>query len=108
MAYVLPKILVEEAEALVRGGYYSSTSDVFKDALRFLIQNKADLRVSTSVEMFKAKEVSLEKASEIAGVSVIEFKDILANKGVIREVGSESKECMQRKTKKLKELKKCL
>ena len=79
----LPKILKEEADALVRKGYYSSRSDVFKNALRFLMQNKADLRVAAAIEMFKEKRISLGKAAELAGVSVIEFKDILADRGVI-------------------------
>ncbi len=104
----LPRILEEEAEALVKKGYYSSRSELFKDALRVLMQNKADLRIISAIEMFKEKKASLEKAAELAGVSVIEFKDILADRGVTREIGSERKEELKRRTKRLKELKKCL
>ena len=62
--------------------------------------------VSAAVEMFKTKEIRPGKAAEIAGVSVIEFKEILAGSEIIKEVGSGSKGGHGKKNQKIKGIEK--
>jgi predicted HTH domain antitoxin len=83
-SYNLPELVKKEVDALVRSGHYSSKSDVVKDALRYLLDSKKNLRVAAAVELYKSGEVSLGKASEIAGVGLVEFKEILASQGYKR------------------------
>lgn len=52
------------------------------------------------MELYRKGEVSLSKAAEIAGVTTIEFKEILGKKGIIREIEARPTAEMDRKLKK--------
>lgn len=80
-SYNLPELIKKEIDALVRAGYYSSKSDVVKDALRTFLHSKRNLRLAAAAELYKQGEVTLGKAAEIADVGIIEFKEILASLG---------------------------
>jgi Arc/MetJ-type ribon-helix-helix transcriptional regulator len=80
-SYNLPELVKKEIDALVKAGYYSSKSDVVKDALRTFLYSKRSLRLAAAAELYKDGEVTLGKAAEIADVGVIEFKEILTNLG---------------------------
>jgi predicted HTH domain antitoxin len=81
----------KEVDALVRSGHYSSKSDVVKDALRYMFDNKSNVRIAAAVELYKEGEVSLGKAAEIASVSLVEFKEILASRGYKRTLQASRK-----------------
>ncbi len=83
-AFSIPQIMEMEIESLVQSGYYSSKSDVIKDAFRIFLESRPHLRTAAAVEMYKREEVSLGRAAEIACVSLEEFKDILHDRGVAR------------------------
>lgn len=83
-SYNLPDLVKKEIDALVQAGYYSSKSDVVKDALRTFLSEKKNLRLAAAVELYKREEVSLGKAAEIADVGLVEFKEILASRGNTR------------------------
>ncbi len=85
-SYNLPELVKKEINALVKAGYYSSKSDVVKDALRTFLYSKRSLRLAAAAELYKDGEVTLGKAAEIADVGVIEFKEILANLGQKRMI----------------------
>ena len=65
-SYNLPEIVKKEIDALVRAGYYSSKSDVVKDALRTFLAKKENMRVAAAAELYKQEEVSLGKAAEMS------------------------------------------
>jgi predicted HTH domain antitoxin len=90
-----------EIEAVIKAGYYSSKSEVVKDALRLLFEMKRELKIASAVELYKSGEISLGKAAEIAGITVLEFKELLANRGIYREIEAESAEEMNRKFRSL-------
>lgn len=94
-SYSLPKLIEDEIDALIDAGYYSSKSDVVKDALRTLLEIKANLRIAASVEMYKKGRVSIGKAAELAGMSVIEFKEVLIDRGIKRWIRVEKKEMVK-------------
>jgi Arc/MetJ-type ribon-helix-helix transcriptional regulator len=83
-SYNLPDLMKKEVDALVRSGHYSSKSDVVKDALRYMLDNKSNIRIAAAIELYKAGEVSLGTAAEIANVGLVEFKDMLASRGYKR------------------------
>lgn len=86
--FSLPEIISDEISALVKAGFYSSKSDVAKDALRCLFEHKPHLKVTAAVELYNSGEVSLGKAAEIAEMSTADFKEALAERGVIRAIKS--------------------
>lgn len=77
-SYNLPEIDKKKIDALVKSGFYSSKSDVVKDALRYMFDNKKNMNLAAVVEMYMSDSVSLGKASELVGMSIIEFKEVLA------------------------------
>ncbi len=55
-----------------------------------MLNVRHELRISAAIELYKEVEVSLGKAAGMVGVTT-EFKEILANRGIIRKVGSSGK-----------------
>lgn len=101
-SYNLPEIVKKEIDELVRSGYYSSKSDVVKDALRFMLDNKKNLRLAAAIGLYRNGQITLGKAAEIAGVGMIEFKDHLKEYGVRRAIKSENAAKMDRAIEKMK------
>lgn len=81
-AYSIPKIYEEEIEGVIEAGYYSNKSEVVRDALRLFFEQKQMLRTMAAIEMFRKGKVSLARASELAGVSSFEFKEMLVERGI--------------------------
>src|SRR5574341_109737 len=82
----LPTTIEKEIEALIRAGYYSSKSDAVKDAFRTLLQTKPALKLASAIELYKAGEVSLARAAEIAGMNIEDFKHVLSDRGIKRTI----------------------
>ena len=90
--YSIPPIYENEIDAVVKAGYYSSKSDVVRDALRLLFDTKENLKLSAAIEMFKSGKVTLGKAAEIAGMNMISFKEILKDRGIQVEIVVDSEQ----------------
>ena len=79
---LVQKIMEMEISALVRAGYYSSKSDVAKDAFRTPFSTRKNLKIASAVELYKDGEVSLTRAAEIADFDIEAFKAILKDRGI--------------------------
>jgi len=101
-SFSIPEVMVDEIDALVSSGYYSSKSDVVKDAIRAMLRTRSELRVAVAIEMYKKNDVSIGGAAEIAGVTTIEFKEMLKDKGVKRILETEKPEKMDKAIRKIK------
>jgi predicted HTH domain antitoxin len=82
----LPAAIEREIEALVRAGYYTSKSEAVKDAFRTLLDTKPALKLTSAIELYKAGEVSLSRAAELAGMSIEDFKRVFTDRGKRREI----------------------
>lgn len=102
--FALPATIEKEIRALIKYGYYSSIDEAIKDAFRTLLNVKPELRISAVIELYVEGEISLNKAAEMVGVSTIEFKDILANRGIYRKIGARSKEELKHGTELIKKM----
>lgn len=96
-----PENINEELDILVKKGYYPSKSDLLKDAFRALLNTKAELRVSLAIELYLKEKVSLARAAELAGMTTIEFKEIMAGRGIMRKTEGKSVKEIDKKLKKL-------
>ena len=101
--YSIPRIYEDEIEAVVNAGYYSSKSDVVRDALRLLFESKKNLKISAAIDMFKRGKVTLGKAAEIAGIDTVSFKEILKDRGIALKIKVDSKEKMDKRAAKLED-----
>jgi predicted HTH domain antitoxin len=89
-----------KVKALVDAGYYSNKSEVIKNAVISLFRENTELNVTVAIELYKKGEVSLSKAAEIAGMTTIEFKEILGKRGFTREIEARPAEEMDEKLRK--------
>jgi predicted HTH domain antitoxin len=86
-----------KVRALVDAGYYSSESEVIKNAVLSLFRENTELNVTVAIELYKKEDVSMSKAAEIAGMTTIEFKEILGKRGFTREIEARPAEEMDEK-----------
>lgn len=92
-AYSIPKVYEDNIRAVVEAGYYSNRSEVVRDALRVLFETKGHLRQAAAIQLYQDEEVTLSKAAELAGMNVLELKEILADRGIpIRTPGGDAQE----------------
>jgi predicted HTH domain antitoxin len=86
----------EEIEALLRMKIYPSREEVLIDAIRALLESKPNLKIEIAIDLYRRGKVSLWRASEIAGMSLEEFKEVLAGRGVRISVGGTVEESRRR------------
>ncbi len=72
----------EEINSLIRTKSYASKDEVISDALRALLVLKPGLKVEIAVDLYKIGKVSLWRAADIAGMSLEEFKELLASRSI--------------------------
>ncbi len=89
-------ILEKEAKALIKRGIYKDEESLFEDALRALLISKPGLKVEAAIELYKAKEVSLMKAAEIASLDIESFKAELSRRGLKIEIESPPKDILDK------------
>lgn len=78
-------------EDLVAARLYPDEESVLHDALRYLFQNRPDVRIDFAVYCYQHdQDLSLAKAAALAGVSFEQMKDILSSRGIALRLGSET------------------
>ena len=97
-----PEQLKAELEVIPKTGYYTSTSEFLKDAIKTILAARKDLRVSIAIELYK-KGYSLGRAAEIADIDYEEMKRILAKSGIEIRRGVETVEELESGARMLRE-----
>lgn len=77
----------EDIDLLRRSGRFNSEEEFLEEAFRALLDKRPELRIELAVERYKTGDVSLNRAAEIAGHSSEEFKQLLRERGISRNVG---------------------
>ncbi len=72
----------EEIESLLKMNIYGSKKDIVADAVRALLKSRPGLKIEIAIDRYKRRKASLWRASEIAGMAVEEFKEVLASRGI--------------------------
>ncbi|KXB01420.1 hypothetical protein AKJ41_01625 [candidate division MSBL1 archaeon SCGC-AAA259O05] len=96
----LPPREQEEITSLVEEGRFTSQSDVLRTAFRIMLEERPKYRIDIAINLYKKGEISISRATEIAGVSQGEFNEILERRDIVKEV--ERKEDESEKVEKLK------
>lgn len=81
-SYSIPRLFQLQIDALVASGYYTSKSDVVKDALRHLFETHEHLKQAAAVELYRRGQLTISKAAELAAIPLDRFKDILRDQGI--------------------------
>jgi predicted HTH domain antitoxin len=77
----------ESIDILRRKGQFSSREEFLSEAVQSFLRDNPELRVELAVEQFASGSVSLNRGAEIAGVSPEEFKTLLADRDIDRDIG---------------------
>jgi predicted HTH domain antitoxin len=63
---------------------------VHEEALRLYVNTHSTLKLDGAVALWRKGRVCLAKAAEIAGLTVPEFKEVIAARGILRETEGKS------------------
>ncbi len=72
----------QNIDALLRTGLYQSKDELVSEAVRNLLLNNKPLRLELALELFRADEVSLGRATEIAGLNRWAFQEALHERNI--------------------------
>ncbi|MCX6031466.1 MAG: UPF0175 family protein [Chloroflexi bacterium] len=81
-----------ETRDFVNARLYPDERSVIQDALRSLLQVRPALRLEMAVYRYRAGDISLGKAANLAGVSFEQMREILLCRGAELHFGSETQE----------------
>ncbi|MCA9964202.1 MAG: UPF0175 family protein [Anaerolineales bacterium] len=76
-----------QAQDFVKANLYDNENEVIQDALRHLLRSRPDLRIQLAIYRYQQEGLSLAKAAEIAGISWMQMRDILVEKGMDISLG---------------------
>lgn len=76
----------KEISYIPKTGFYKSEEEFLADAFRTLLSARKDLRESLACLLYKEGIVSLGKAAEIAFLPLEEFKKLLFEKRILRNI----------------------
>ncbi len=81
-----PTLLERELAATVRAGLFRSEAEAVRVVLDTFFAAKPEYRIEAALEMWKAGEVSLGRAAEIAGMNYFLFRELMIQRGITAEV----------------------
>ena len=84
--------LEKEVNALIDSGLYPDSHAVMIDALENLVQIKKASRLDAAIQSYRADDVTLGRAAELAGIHRFEFEEVLKARGIVKEVEVDSVE----------------
>ncbi|NWG19112.1 MAG: UPF0175 family protein [Chloroflexi bacterium] len=80
---------------LVKAKLYADDNAVIVDALRHLLRDRPDLRIDLAIYRYQHEAISLARAADLAGVSWLQMRDILRERGLPLQLGPETIEDAQ-------------
>jgi len=78
----LPRVLKEEADIYVEGGYFGNRSELIREAIRELLIKLEKNRMNIAIDLYRNGKISLGKAAEISRVGYEKMKEILMERGI--------------------------
>ena len=100
----LPKVYKSEINAIIDAGCYVNEAEVIRDAVKILFESRPKLKLAAAIEMYKKEEVTLGRAAEIAGMGIIEFKDVLRDRGIKTIVPKTSIDELDKQVARIREI----
>jgi predicted HTH domain antitoxin len=75
---------------LVDAKLYDSREAAIEDAVRHLLRSRPDLRIQVAIHRYLNESLSLAVAANIAGVSWLQMKEILIERGIPPRLGPDT------------------
>ncbi|MCP4700435.1 MAG: UPF0175 family protein [Gammaproteobacteria bacterium] len=77
-------------EEFVDAHLYQSEEAVIQDAIRHLLRSRPELRIQLAIYRYRTQDISLAKAASLAGMSWMQMKEVLSERGVQLRLGPET------------------
>jgi predicted HTH domain antitoxin len=87
-------IVDQQLDAVVRAGLFRDRQHALQEAMQTLFIVRPQLRTEASIELFRAGDISLLRAAEMAGLDFESFRLLLRDRAIPCEVHAESSEDM--------------
>ena len=87
----MKNLIESEMDALVESKLYPSRDELIKDAFRALLRAKPNLKIESAITLYINGEISFSRAAELAGLCDEDLKNILADRGIDRDIFPSSK-----------------
>jgi len=84
VSITLSEKLSEELDALIESGYYDNRSELIREALRYFLSQKPEMRLVVSIELYKKGKITISRAAEIAGIPFDSMKSILVDENILK------------------------
>lgn len=101
LSFTVPETLRMELGAIPDTGYYDSTSEFLRDAMRTILAARRDLRIAIASVLYRKGKISFGKAVEVADVNYEEMKKIFTDKGITLRRGAVTKKEMEKELENL-------
>jgi len=75
--------------AAVRAGLFRNEKEALREAVNTWFAVKPNLRLEVAIELFREREVTLDRAAEIGGLNRWTFHDLLRQRGIKVEIQAE-------------------
>ncbi len=89
--------IVKEGLEVLIPKYFKGKKEFMEEAFRTILRSNPGLKVNVAIDLYIKEKISLAKAAELAGVTTIEFKDILMERGIKRVIKGEKIEDINQK-----------
>jgi predicted HTH domain antitoxin len=93
-----------ELDDLLEAKLYDSKEELLNDAIRHLFIYKPDLKLRLAIHKYKSGKLSLAKTALLAGLTWMEMKEVLIEKGIQPLLGPESVDDIELEVKSLTKL----
>jgi predicted HTH domain antitoxin len=93
----MTEYLIKEGINFLIPRYYKNRTELLDDSIRLILRSNQTIRIEMAISLYMKEKISLSKAAEIAEVTTVEFKEILAEKGYRRVIEGEPIEEIDRK-----------
>ncbi len=77
--------------------YFKNKAELLEESVKLILRSNQTLRKELALNLYLNEKVSLSKAAEIAGITTVEIKEVLAERGYRRIVESEPIEEIDKK-----------
>lgn len=82
ISFTVPDELKLKLEAITNIGHYDSVSEFLRDAIRTLLSQNQDLRISIAHHLHKEGKIGLGKAAEIVGNSLKDTQELFKHRDI--------------------------
>jgi predicted HTH domain antitoxin len=97
----MTEFLVKEGLNFLIPKYFKNRAELLEESVKIILRSNQTIRKDLAIYLYLNDKMSISKAAEMGGITTVEFKEILAERGYRRIVESEPIEEIDKKIKEV-------